>query len=279
MVVELVVGLWSESLALVADAGHMLNDAAALGLSLFVAHLARRPRTVRHTYGFRRAEVMGALGNAVMLGIAGALVLWEAVERLGEPREVQGLGVLVAAVIGLIVNLVVAFGLSRHSHESLNVKAALYHVLGDILGSLAAIAAGALVLFLGWNLADPIASILIAVLILVGALRLLRETTRVLMEAAPPGVDVEAIEQTIRDTQGVADLHDLHVWVLVPGTPLLSAHVVLDGEAHGTEVARLVGERVASEHGIAHCTIQPEAPEPGLVSPEALKKWRNSASP
>lgn len=265
MVVELVVGLWADSLALVADAGHMLNDSMALGLSLFVSVIASKPRTRRHTYGYRRAEVMGALVNAVMLGAAGALVIWEAIGRIGAPPEVRGVGMLTAAGVGLGVNLLVAFILSRHTKDSLNVKAAFFHVLGDILGSVAAIVAGVLILTLGWNLADPVASLIIATLILVGAFKLLRETVRVLMAGAPPGVDVEALERTIRETPGVADMHDLHVWCLVPDTPLLSAHVVLSNGAHGTDVARIVSARIAQEHGIPHCTIQPEAPEHPLV--------------
>ncbi len=265
MGVELAVGLWSGSLALVADAGHMLNDSAALGLSLFVAFVAQRPRTRAHTYGFRRAEVMGALVNAFMLVGAGALVLWEAFQRLSERPEIEGGGMLAAAGLGLMVNLIVAWLLARQAKESLNVRAALLHVLGDVLGSVAAIVAGLFVLLFDWTLADPIASAVIAILILVGAYRLLRDTSHVLMEGAPQGLDVAEVEQTIRETVGVDDMHDLHIWSLVPGTPLLSVHVVLTHGAHGTDVARLVGERVSEAHGIAHCTVQPEAPPAPLV--------------
>lgn len=273
MIVEVAVGFWSGSLALLADAGHMLNDAAALGLSLVVTWIAVRPRTTKHTFGYRRAEVMGALVNAAALGAAGVLVITEAFERLHSPPEIRGLGLLVTAVVGLAVNLVSAWILASRGGESINVRAALFHVLSDALGSVAAIVAGGLVLGLGWTLADPVASLVIAVLILWGALRLLRDTSHVLMEGAPQGADVGAIEATIVATDGVAEVHDLHVWSLVPGEILLSAHVVLRPGTHGTDVARLVGVRLARLHDIHHATIQPEAPEHGLV--EIRKKAEN----
>lgn len=265
MLVEVVAGLWSGSLALLADAGHMLNDAAALGLGLLITWIAARPPTAKHTFGYRRAEVVGALVNAVALGIAGILIVTEAIERLGAPPHVRGAGMLATAVVGLLVNLASAWVLSRHGGGSINVRAALFHVLSDALGSVAAIVAGALVLGPGWDLADPIASLLIAVFILWGAYRLLRDTTHVLMEGAPGNVDVQVLEATIRETEGVDGVHDLHVWSLVPGETLLSAHVVLRPGAHGTDVARLVGLRLAQRHGIQHATIQPESPEAPLV--------------
>lgn len=265
MLVEVGVGLWSGSLALLADAGHMLNDAAALGLSLLVTWVAARPRTVTHTFGFRRAEVMGAFVNAVALAVAGILVIREAIERLGAPPEIRGIGMLVAAIIGLCVNLASAWILARHGGGSINVRGALLHVLSDALGSVAAIIAGALILAFGWRLADPIASLVIAAFILFGAMRLLRDTVHVLMEGAPQGVDVHAIERTIEATEGVAGVHDLHVWSIVPGETLVSAHVVLRPGAHGTDVARLVGVLLEHAHGIHHATIQPESPESALI--------------
>lgn len=258
MVVELVVGFWASSLALMADAGHMLNDAAALGLSLFVTVVAARPRTARHTYGYRRAEVMGALANAAMLVGAAAVIVTEAIGRLSAPPDVRGSGMLIAAGLGLVVNIVVAWVLSREAQGSINVKAALFHVLGDLLGSIGAIAAGILVVTLGWNLADPIVSMFIAALIALGALRLARDAVRVLMEAAPPEVDVDALEATIRETPDVLDMHDLHVWCLVPGTTLLSAHVVVADGTAGIDISRHIRDRIAEAHGIEHCTIQPE---------------------
>lgn len=275
MIVEVFVGFWSDSLALLADAGHMLNDAAALALSLVVTWIAVRPRTVKHTFGLRRAEVMGALVNAVALGVAGVLVITEAVERLHAPPAVRGVGLLATAGVGLAVNLASAWILVSRGGESINVRAALFHVLSDALGSVAAMIAGGLVLGLGWELADPIASLVISLFILFGAVRLLRDTSHVLMEGAPAGVDVGAVEATILATEGVSELHDLHVWSLVPGEVLLSAHVVLRPGAHGTDVARLVGVRLAQMHEIHHATIQPEAPEHGLVAITKKSERRN----
>lgn len=265
MFVEVAVGFWSGSLALLADAGHMFNDAAALALSLVVTWIAARPRTTKHTFGYRRAEVMGAFLNAVALGVAGVMVVVEAIERLGDPPPIRGAGLMITAGLGLVVNLTSAWVLASRGGESINVRAALFHVLSDALGSVAALVAGGLVLGLGLTLADPIASLVIAFLILWGALRLLRDTTHVLMEGAPEGVDVKALEATIRETEGVTEVHDLHVWSLVPGEVLLSAHVVLRPGAHGTDVARLVCDRLERLHGIHHATIQPEAPPHGLV--------------
>lgn len=262
MIVEVVVGLWSGSLALLADAGHMLGDAGALGLAFVVAQIAMRPRSVRKTYGYRRAEVLGALLNAVALLVAAGWIVLEAIERLAEPPDVRGAGVLGTAVLGLLVNLVSAWVLSRRGGRSINVRGAMLHVLGDALGSVAAIVAGVLLITFGWKLADPIASLVIAVLLVSGALRLMLEATHVLMEGTPEGVDVESLEQTIIETDGVGSVHDLHVWSLTPGEPVLTAHVVLDEGMHGADVVRAVGERLEREHGIEHVTIQPEAPAP-----------------
>lgn len=265
MVVEVVVGFWSRSLALLADAGHMLNDAAALALSLVVTWIAARPRTAKLTFGYRRAEVMGAMVNAAALGVAGVLIVTEAIERIEAPQEIRGIGMLVTAAVGLGVNLASAWVLASRGGGSINVRAALFHVLSDALGSVAAIVAGSLVLAFGWAVADPIASLVIAVFILWGAVRLLRDTTHVLMEGAPEGIHVEELEATIGETEGVEAVHDLHVWSLVPGEVLLSAHVVIRPGTHGTDVARSVCERLARLHDIHHATIQPEAPDHGLV--------------
>ncbi|MGF1467273.1 MAG: cation diffusion facilitator family transporter [Sandaracinaceae bacterium] len=261
LVVEVVVGLWSGSLALLADAGHMVNDAAALALSLFVSWIATRPRDRKLTFGYRRAEVMGALINGVALGVAGVWIVIEAVQRLQSPTEVRGLGMLLAAAAGLVINLVSAWVLSRSSRHSINVQAALFHVLSDALGSLAAVFAGVAILAFGWYLADPIASLAISLLILVGAWRLIAHTTRLLMQGAPPWLDVEAVEATIQETAGVSLLADLHVWELVPGEAILSAHVVLEAGAEAMEVAETVEQRLAHRHQVRHATIQPRRPD------------------
>lgn len=262
---EVVVGLWSGSLALLADAGHMLGDSGALIMSLVIAFIAARPRSKHKTYGYRRAEVLGALLNALALV---GIVIWivmEAVGRLESPPEVRGLGMLGTAALGLLVNITSAWILATRGGGGINVRGALLHVLGDALGSVAAIVAGLFVVIGGWTLADPIASLVIALLICYGAIRLLRETTHVLMEGTPQGLDVHELEATMLETPGVADVHDLHVWALTPGEPMLTAHVVIERGTHGTQVARLVGDRLRQNHGIDHVTIQPEAPEGVLV--------------
>ena len=264
-VAEVVVGLWSGSLALLADAGHMIGDSGALAMSLVIAFIAARPRSAQKTYGYRRAEVIGALLNALALVGICVWILTEAVERIEHPPEVRGLGMLLTATLGLVVNIVVVWLLATRGGGSINVRGAMLHVLGDALGSVAAIVAGLFLVSFGWRIADPIASLVIAALILYAGLRLLRETTHVLMEGTPSDLDVHDLEQTILGTPGVADVHDLHVWALTPGEPMLTAHVVIEKGQHGTHVAQHVGERLRATHGIDHVTIQPEAPEGGLV--------------
>jgi cobalt-zinc-cadmium efflux system protein len=262
--VEAIMGFWTGSLALLADAGHMVSDAGALGLSLFVARIGQRPRSRNMTYGYRRAEVLGALANAAtMLGISVYIAI-EAIRRFQAPPALEGDGLLYTAVIGLLLNLVAAYILSRGQGPNLNVRSALLHVLGDALGSVAAITAGICVK-LGFPLADPIASFLISVVLGFGSVRLMREASDVLMEATPSEVDVAALERTILETPGVSAVHDLHVWALTPGEPMLTAHVVLTPAAHGTDVAKRVGDRLSYLHGLNHVTIQPEPPAPELV--------------
>lgn len=263
MVVEVVVGFLSGSLALLSDAGHMLTDAGALALALFAQRIAARPRTESHTFGFLRAEILGALLNGVVLGVSAAWVIVEAIRRWNDPPHVQGGWMLGTATLGLLVNLFSAYLLSRGGEgANINVRAALAHVLSDAAGSVAAIVAGLLVSFVGWQRADPAVSILISLLILYSAWRLVRSSVYVLMETVPPRIDPLAIEETIRKTPGVKDLHDLHVWMISEGFPVVMVHVVLDGKSHGTEVAREVAARVRKEHGIEHVTVQPEAPAP-----------------
>ena len=255
----------SGSLSLLADAGHMLTDSATLALSLAMARIALRPRTASKTYGYKRAEVIGALVNsASMLGMS-TLIIFEAVQRLLSPRAIVGESMLATAVGGLCVNLLSAFILSRSGDRGINMRAALLHVIGDALGSLAAIGAGVGVVMFGFVAGDAVASLAIAVAMSVGALHLVREAADILMESSPSHIEQDALLRTILDTPGVSEVHDLHVWCLTPSEPVLTAHVVLTGAAHGTDVARRVGERLRNEHGIGHVTIQPEAAEQRLV--------------
>ncbi len=260
MVFSVVGGILAQSLALLSDAGHMLADAGALALALVAQRVAERPRTQRRTYGFRRAETLAAFLNAILLGVASLWVVREALDRWAEPPVVQGRLVVGFAVAGLVVNLVAARVLAGgHTHNE-NTQAALAHVLSDAAGSVAAIIAGLLVAGFGWNRADPLISILLSVLMAWSAWKLVIATVRVLMESAPLGLATADLEQTIRRTPGVAELHDLHAWTISRGFDVVTVHVVLDGSRHGTEVARDVSDRVRTTHGIDHVTVQPEAP-------------------
>jgi cobalt-zinc-cadmium efflux system protein len=263
-VVEAAMGFWTGSLSLLADAGHMITDSGALALSLVAARIAMRPRSTSKTYGYRRAEVIGASANAVTMLVISCVILVEALQRVSDPRTVDGTGLFYTAVGGLVINIIAAVLLSRGA-TNLNVRSALLHVMADALGSVGAIVAGLCVTWFGFMLADPLASIAIALVIGVGSLRLLRETSDVLMEGTPSDLDIRALERTILDTPGVYAVHDLHVWCLTPNEPMLTAHVVHIQTAHGTDVAKRVGDRLHSLHGLSHVTIQPEPPAPELV--------------
>jgi cobalt-zinc-cadmium efflux system protein len=262
MFVEVAAGVLSGSLALLADAGHMLADAGALALALLAQVVADRPRTERSTYGFRRAEVLAAFVNGIALAVVSILVFKEALARWFEPAEIHGSMMLVTAILGLVVNVVVALILMGGRRDNVNVRAAFAHVVSDALGSVAAIAAGVLVFYFDWIRADPALSVGIAVLVFVSGYRILRETTDVLLESAPRDLSVEVIERTISGCPGVRGVHDLHIWRISQGFDTLTAHVVLEAGHHGVEVCRVVAERLRSEHGLTHVTIQPEAAAP-----------------
>lgn len=259
--VEAVGGWLTGSLALMADAGHMVSDSVALLLAWGAARLSQRPPDARLSYGWRRAEVIAALINALlMLGIV-ALLLPAALDRLQQPRAVMGGGVLLVAAIGLLVNLAVLRILHGADRGALNTRGALLHVLGDLLGSVAALTAGAVVWLTGWTPIDPLLSLLIAALILVSAVRLLRDVMHVLMEAVPAGVDLAAIRATLLGVPGVTAVHDLHVWTLAGDRLLLSAHVgIADSREWGSLLARLQRE-LRDGHRIGHATLQPEPPD------------------
>jgi cobalt-zinc-cadmium efflux system protein len=267
MVVEAFVGLFTGSLALLADAGHMFADGGALALALAAQKFAARPRTERSTFGFRRAEVLAAFVNGMALAGVAVLVFTEAVKRWIEPVAISGGPMLLTAVSGLLVNLVVAAILMRGQRDSINVRAAFAHVVSDALGSVAAILAALSVVVWDFPRADPLLSIAIGVLVAWSGFRIMRETAGILLESAPPHLDVPAVEQTIRESPGVADVHDLHVWRISERFDTLTAHVVLQRGEHGTTVCRTIAERLKSEHGLEHVTIQPEAPLPDELVP------------
>jgi cobalt-zinc-cadmium efflux system protein len=258
--VEALAGWWSGSLALLSDAAHMFTDSSALGLAVGAAWLARRPPSARHSYGLVRAEVLAALFNSVLMLFLLGYIVHEAIDRFGTPREIHGGAVLGVATLGLAVNLGVAWVLSHHGEHTLNTRAALLHVLGDALGSLAAIAAGAVIVLTGWTPIDPLLSLLVAALILVSALRLLRETLHVLMEGVPPHVQLEAVGRDLAALEGVRRVHDLHVWTLASGSVALSAHLEVRALADWPQILDAARHALAEAHGIEHVTLQPEVP-------------------
>ena len=235
---EVVAGVLSGSLALLSDAGHMLTDAGALGLALWAQALGTRPRSDRKTFGYRRAEILAAALNGIVLGVAAIAVIVEAARRFESPPHIRGYPMLVVAVIGLAINLLAAWILSRGSGHDLNLRAVTAHVMADAAGSVAAIVAAALILSFGWTIADPITSILISALILFGAWRLLRDATHVLMEGTPPGIDVGALERLACETPGVLEVHDMHVWSIVGDAPVITAHVLESGRSRRRGGAR-----------------------------------------
>jgi len=259
--VELWGGLWSGSLALVSDSGHMFSDVLALALAALAAWLAGRPVGYRHSYGWARAEVLGALLNGLLML---AVVIWlvvEAVQRLLEPRPVAAVGVLAIAFIGLLVNALVAYILG-HSEESLNRRAALLHVLGDLVSSLAALIAGAVIYFTGWVMIDPILSLVIGGLILVSTLNLLRETLHVLMEGVPHAVNFEQIGSALATIRGVARVHDLHVWSIASNRIALSAHLEIGRLEEWPRILHESRTLLHDRFDIEHVTLQPEEHRP-----------------
>lgn len=274
MLVEVAGGLAANSLALLADAGHMLSDVAALGLSLFALWMAGRPSGPEKTYGYYRIEILAALVNGATLVALAVWIVVEAVGRLREPPEVQGPLMLGVAVAGLLVNVAALAVLHGGREESLNVKGAWLHVLADALGSVQAIAAGVLIWTLGWHWADPVASVLIAVLIVYSSWSLLKDAVSVLMESAPGHIDVDEVRDAILGVDGVGEVHDLHVWTITSGFEALSAHVVpSNGEVEvGALLRRLRGE-LHERFGIDHVTLQvePEACDPANESQALLR--------
>ena len=258
MVAEIVGGLLTGSLALLADAGHMLSDAAALGLSLFAAWLAVRPPTSRRTYGYYRTEILAALANGTTLVVISVYILVEAIRRIQEPAAVLGGPMMAVALGGLAVNVAALMILHRGRDENLNIRGAWLHVLTDALGSVAAIAAGGLIWAFEWNWVDAVASMLIALLVVYSAWRLLAESVAVLMESAPHGVDVDAIREALLAAPGVAGVHDLHVWTITTGLDSLSAHIVVCDGGDPHELLAALRCLLHDRFGIEHVTLQIE---------------------
>ena len=270
MGIEVAAGLLASSLALLSDAAHMLTDAGALALALVAARLAARPPRGRYTFGTGRAEVLSAQVNGALLLAFGVLIGVDAVRRLTDPDAVDGAVVLVVGAAGAVVNLACASLLARSERRSLNLEGARQHVLADLYGSLGAVAAGAAVLAFGFDRADPIAALLVCALMLRSAWMLLRESGRVLLEAAPSGIDPDEVGRAIAAERGVVEVHDLHLWEVTSGFPALSAHLLVgpgdDCHARRRQVRDMLGERFAVEH----VTLQVEhESEPRLLEIEA----------
>jgi cobalt-zinc-cadmium efflux system protein len=258
LVVEVVGGVLTNSLALIADAGHMLSDVAALGLGIFAIWMAMRPATATRTYGFHRVEILAALANGAMLVAIAIYIFWQAGQRLQEPPEVRSLPMLLVAVAGLGANVASGSLLFRHSRDSLNVRGAFLHVLADGLGSAGTVCAGVIMLATGWYRADGVASVFIGVLVLFSSWRLLRESVGVLMEAVPPHVDAREIEAALKEVPGVEGVHDLHIWTVTSGFVALTCHAEVNQSCDIQKVLAELCQMLHERYGIRHVTIQPE---------------------
>ena len=257
LVAEIVGGLISNSLTLLADAGHMFTDVGALSFSLFVVWLARQPATSRNTYGYLRWEIIAALLNGAVLLAVSAGIVWEAVQRLRSPQPVETGLMFAIGVAGLVVNAIAARLLHSGSGHSLNVRAAYLHVLSDLLGSAAAIVAALFIRYKGWTIADPIASIVMTLLIVRSSWSLVRESVDVLLEATPSHIDLKEVHDSLHAVKGVESVHDLHVWTLTSGVVAMSAHAIVpDAACHQAALEEMT--RVVAAHGIHHVTIQLE---------------------
>jgi cobalt-zinc-cadmium efflux system protein len=261
--VEAAAGLAAGSIALLADAAHMLSDALALGLALFAAWLAGRPATPERSFGWRRAEVLAALVNALVLVALGAWIVWAAISRLSDPPGVTGGWVLAAGAAGLVVNLAAARVL-HGAGSGLNVRAAMLHVLADLASSAGVVVAGFVMLATGWDYADPIAAILIGLLVVASTGGVLRETVGVLLEGTPAGMNAREVRAAIAATEGVVGVHDLHLWTITSGFPALSAHVLVAPGADCHAIRRNLEVLLRERFGLTHTTLQVEH-APGLI--------------
>ncbi len=256
--VEIVAGLLTGSLALLADAGHMVSDNVSLALALVAVWLSARPATPQRSFGLKRAEVLAALANGIALVAVAVWVFMEAAQRFRDPPPVLGGWMLVVAVIGLFVNVAAALVLMGPRRGNLNMEAAFRHVLGDLAGSVGTLAAAAVILATGWLYADPIAGVLIALLIVSTSWSVLRDSVRILLEAAPAGIDVAAVEKRLLELPGVAGVHDLHVWTITSGFPSVSAHLVIDETADAVCCRTAAAELLHDDFRIEHSTLQVE---------------------
>ncbi len=260
MVAEVIGGILSNSLALLGDAGHMLVDALALGLALFAITLARRPATLTKTYGYHRMEIMAALVNGTTLVLLALWIFYEAYQRFLDPPAVKTPLMLLVAIIGLIANFAGILLLRRASHGQLNIKAAYWHIVGDTISSVGVIAAGVIISVTGWYVVDPLIAVFIGGIILWGAVRLVRESADILLEAVPSHIQVGKVIETIKNIPGVEDVHDIHIWTITSGIHALSAHLLIEDQrvSISAEIVEAVNRDLGSHFNITHTTLQLE---------------------
>lgn len=260
MVVEVVFGFLSGSLALIADAGHMLTDSASIGLALFAIWIAKRPVSAERTYGYNRAEILAAAVNALSLWLISAWIIWEAIHRFIERPEIEGGWVLLVGGIGLLVNLVAAYMLHGASEHSLNVEGALQHVIADLMGSVAVVVSAICIMAFGWTIVDPILSLLIALLIVSSSWSLVTSVLQVLVEGTPEHLDLYKLCSDMEDVPGVTVIHDVHAWTVTSGYVSLTAHVLADPDHMGDydDMLRELRRIASEDHSVAHTTIQLE---------------------
>ncbi len=260
-VVEALTGWWTGSLALISDASHMVSDALSLGLGTFAVWIGNRPPTQRHSYGLQRAEVIAALINGLLLLAVILGIVFEAIMRINTPTPVSGLPVMVVAFLGMMLNAINGWMLSR-MERGLNTRAAMIHVIGDFLGSVAALLAGIVVWWTGWMPIDPILSLVVAALMLYSTVRILTESIHVLMEGVPDSVSLHEVGEKLSTIEGIISVHDLHIWTLASGMLALSAHLELESLAIWPDVLERTLRMLSREHDIKHVTLQPEVRQP-----------------
>lgn len=264
LVVELTAGLLTGSMALLSDAGHMLTDVGAIGLALFAARLARKPKDTQRTYGYLRAEILGALINSVALILICGYILLEAYQRWGHPQAIPGLPVLVVGALGLAINLGSAYYLREGRQHNLNLEGAFLHMLADALGSVGAMISGAVIMLTGWTPVDTLASVVIAGLVLYGGWRLLAKSIDILMEGTPAEIDYAQLVNALKSQEHIADIHDLHIWTISSGVLAVSAHIQVTDECassgHWSRCLESTQQYLKDKWGIAHATLQIEPP-------------------
>lgn len=258
--VEVAAGFWANSLALISDAGHMVTDAASLLLAILAQYIAKRPPSAKHSFGFGRAEALAAFVNGLAMLLLVVWIGYEAITRFYKPDVVAGSTVTYVALVGLVVNVIVAYTLS-HDKKSVNTRAALVHVMGDMLGSIAALVAGLVIQYTGWMQIDPLLSLAVCLLLIKSTINILKESYHFLMEGVPLNIDYIQVGIDLRATPGVLAVHDLHVWEMTPGYPALIGHIEIQQMQDWPEIMERIQKMLIESHGIDHVTLQPEIHE------------------